>query len=70
MLPCPHPGAGRDSLVGRVGREDSFLFVQEDTLNTKAEQLQGVDLHPDHQGARLQGGLVSQRSWQRKGALT
>ena len=47
-------------LSGRVRGTTPPLFVQKDALNHKAEQLQGVNLHLDHPGARLQGRLVSQ----------
>ena len=67
-LPTPR---GWKALLSGEGWQGQLLpLYAEDVLNHKAEQLQGVDLRPDHPGARLQGRLVPYRSWQRKGALT
>ena len=67
-LPTPRGWKGNFSREG--WRDHSPLFVQKDTLNQEAEQLQGVDPHLDHPGAGLQGIWYHICCWQRKGALT
>ena len=56
----PTPKGWKGWFSGDGWRDHSPLFVQKDALNHKAEQLQGVNLHLDHPGARLQGCLVPQ----------